>query len=101
MSQPPQVGVPLPPQPRTLVNPGLCALISFLWPGAGFFLIPARMTEALILVIGVPIFDFIINFFGALMMGVGLICSIPISIVVHVVVIVWTYKAAVAYNQRV
>ena len=92
-------GTPIVPasQSRVPVNPGLCALLSFLWPGAGFFLMQ-KVGLAVAVILSVVAFDLIVNGIGALMMGVGLVCTIPISIVVHIAVIIWNYRAAVAYN---
>jgi FHA domain len=92
--------LPSPGQPQASVNPGICALLSFLWPGAGFFLMQ-RVGLAVTVIFSVIAFDLVVNFIGALMLGVGLICTIPMSIVVHVAAIIWTYQAAVAYNRRI
>jgi hypothetical protein len=86
--------------PRAPVNPGICALLSLLWPGAGFFLLQ-KVGLALTVIFSVIAFDLLVNTIGVLMMGVGLVCTIPISIVAHIAVIIWTYRAAVAYNAGV
>jgi FHA domain len=91
--------LPSPGQPQATVNPGVCALLSFLWPGAGFFLMQ-RVSLALTVIFSVFVFDVVVNFMGALLLGVGLICTIPMSVVVHVAAIIWTYQAAVAYNRH-
>ncbi len=99
MGQAPSTPVGPGGQPRTPVNPGICALLSFLWPGAGFFLLQ-KVGLALTVIFSVLAFDVIVNTIGVLMMGVGLICTIPMSVVVHIAVIIWNYRAAVAYNAR-
>lgn len=98
MGQSSPIGAVPPRQSRPPVNPGICALLSFLWPGAGFFLMQ-KIGLALAVIFGVLAFDIVVNAIGALMMGVGLICTIPMSIVLHVGVIIWNYRAAVAYNR--
>ncbi len=85
--------------PRKEVNPGLCTLVSFLWTGAGFLLIPDRVTVGIIVAVGATIFHFVINFIGALFFGVGLICTVPISLAVHAGIIFWTYQDALRYNR--
>ncbi len=98
MDQTPSIPSGPPRQSRIPVNPGVCALLSFLWPGAGFFMLQ-KVGLALTIIFSVLAFDIAVNAVGALMMGVGLVCTIPMSIVVHVAVIIWNYQAAVSYNR--
>ncbi len=88
-----------PVRPAARVDPGICLLISFIWTGAGFFLIPDRVTLGIVLAICAPVFYFVINFLGTLLFGIGLICTIPITIGIHIGIMIWTYNTAKAYAE--
>jgi hypothetical protein len=83
---------------RQQVNPGVCVLVSFLWTGAGLFFVPDRVALGIILACGVQLVFFVLHFFGAIIWGIGLLCTIPLHIIVHFSVMFITYQSAVRYN---
>lgn len=84
---------------RPQVSVGLCAVLSFFWSGAGFFLIPDRVGLAVVLVICTVIFNSFLLITNIGTAGLGLFCTFPIWLTYWLAIMIWNIIDAQNYNQ--
>lgn len=95
MGQPPY-GAPL---NRPQVSVGLCAVLSFFWSGAGFFLIPDRVGLAVGLVIATLVLFTVMIVANLATIGFGVFCTAPIGFTYWLGLLIWNIVDAQNYNQ--
>lgn len=96
---PPVYGYPYHPAQRKQVSIVLCVLLSLLFTGAGYLLIPTRTDTGVKMVICTLVMIFVSGIFITITFGFGLLLVVPFQLVYVVVVLLKTVSAAQAYNR--